>query len=145
MPITPSTCVPTNIPSYPCHSDCASGFLGLMFYMPCVDMNPGCSIILPEHVYKDFIAWATADSDNKFLISSDGTGKYSALSNWSTPEGEYAGTIIQDQDGVPNYVYLQQEEDQIRFVWSFNSPSGGGCDCEPIPEQTILEICSVEY
>lgn len=121
---------------------CDDGFLGLMLYNPCAELNPGASHIVSQDILDDYLAWAHADSENKFIIASDGGGKYKAISNFNDVDGNYYGTIVEGNDGVMYYIYLTQEETGTRITWSSQSPTGG-CDCEPIPIEEVEEICQL--
>lgn len=138
--------------TYPCGcppvSDCCQcgdGFLGLMLYNPCAELNPGASHLISQEVLNDFLAWAQADSDNKFIIASDGSGKYTALANFDDADGNYYGTIVKGTDETVYYIYLTQEELGTRLTWSTQSPTGSGevCDCEPIPIEEVEDICQL--
>ena len=147
MPINNTICNCGCTPSAPSQCcDCGSGFLGLMLYNPCAELNPGVSHLVDQGVLDDFIAWAQADSDNKFIIASDGSGKFEALTNFDDAEGNYWGTIIKDTaTDKAYYVYLTPEELGTRITWSETSPTSGGggasCDCEPIPVDEVEDIC----
>ena len=136
-------CIPQ--PPSPCCT-CEGGFLGLMLYNPCAELNPGASHLVPQEVLDDFMAWAQADSDNKFVIASDGSGRFEAVSSFDDADGNFWGVIVKDSsDGKVWYIYLTPEEQGTRLTWSDASPTSGGgsCDCEPIPSEDVEDICKL--
>lgn len=128
-----------------CDCDHPSSLLGLMLYMPCEGLNPGASLIISDRVYKDLMAWATADAENKYIIASDGSGRYEAISTWNNPTGEMGGIIIKNaKTGDVNYLKISEEESGHRFIWMLDAPTGGGdCDCGTLSDPEIEDICQI--
>lgn len=133
----------TQTPSI-CQNDCKSGMMGLMFFIPGLGIIPGCDVVLPQKISDIFLSWLEIDSEQKFVVDSNESQIYSVISTLKSEDGSYIGVTIQDQLGVPSYLYLKTIQDDQHLIWSESTP-GGGCDCEPLDNEIILEICNVEY